>query len=219
MPAEVFQLLVRHARTLTVNEFQSEDDVESLQVAVERKTGLPSGATWLAFAGRRLEAGRSLSSYGLRAGSQLQLSVRGRGGGCGTSKESPGNAHSEPPPAAMPAMPAGPAVTQIRLERFQGAKAKSNAAVVLRELSALDDRLVATLEKGDIALVRSAWVLQPSVDRMLWRQELEQLARSGASPSPLLEPGEAAALVRRCDRSAGALTVRRRSNPGCAECG
>ena len=211
MPAEAFQLLVRHARTLTVNEIQSEDDVESLQIAVERKTGLPSGATWLAFAGRRLEAGRSLSSYGLRAGSLLQLSVRGRGGGCGTSKESPGNVHSEPPPAAMPA---GPAVTQIRLERFPGAKAKSSAAVVLRELSALDDRLVATLEKGDIALVRSAWVLQPSVDRMLWRQELEQLARSGASPSPLLEPGEAAALVRRCDRSAGALTVRPTFGPG-----
>ncbi len=103
---------------------------------------------------------------------------------------------------------------QVRLERFPGAKAKSNAEEMLRELSALDDRLVETLEKGDIAWVRSAWVLQPSVDRMLRRQELEQLARSGASPSPLLEPGEAAALVRRCDRSAGALTVRPTFEPG-----
>jgi hypothetical protein len=86
---------------------------------------------------------------------------------------------------------------------------------VLQELSALDDRLVKTLEEGDMALVRSAWVLNSPVDRMLRRQELKRLAEDGASPSPLLEPEEAAALVRRCDRSVGALTVRHSSNPGC----
>ena len=174
MTSASFQLLVRHARTLTLNEMRGEDDVSFLQFAVERKTGLPSDATWLAFAGARLEAGRSLTSYGVRAGSLLQLSVRGRGGGCGTSKEGAGSVHSEPPPVAMPA---GPDVTQTRLEPRAKSDTKHGASGVLQELAALDDRLVETLEKGDIALVRSAWAQQPSVDRMLRRQELEQLAQ------------------------------------------
>ena len=41
---------------------------------------------------------------------------------------------------------------------------------------------------------------------MVSRQELETLEATGAAPSPLLSPAEAVALVRRGDRSAGALT-------------
>ena len=37
-------------------------------------------------------------------------------------------------------------------------------------------------------------------------QQLEELERSGASPSPLLSPEEAAALILQGDRSVGAVT-------------
>jgi hypothetical protein len=48
--------------------------------------------------------------------------------------------------------------------------------------------------------------MQPDNFKMPNRQELEALEKSGASPSPLLSGEEAAALVRRGDRSIGALT-------------
>jgi hypothetical protein len=46
---------------------------------------------------------------------------------------------------------------------------------VLAILSALDDRLVEALERGDILFVRAAWLLaQPAEFRMVWRQKLEE---------------------------------------------
>jgi hypothetical protein len=48
--------------------------------------------------------------------------------------------------------------------------------------------------------------MQPANFKMPNRQALEELERSGASPSPLLSPQEAVALVERGDRSIGALT-------------
>ena len=81
---------------------------------------------------------------------------------------------------------------------------------VLRALSSLDDRLVEALERGDIRLLRSAWVdQQPDTYRLQFRQELEKL------PDALLPPKEAVALVRRRNRGAGALTygARGTSNP------
>ena len=78
---------------------------------------------------------------------------------------------------------------------------------VAAALTALDDALVAVLARGDIKLVRAAWLLQQPADhRIQRRQDLEALEQSGASPSPLLSPAEAVALVRRGNRSAGALT-------------
>ena len=77
-------------------------------------------------------------------------------------------------------------------------------AAELKALSALDDRLCQRLEAGDIRLLRTAYIMQPSVERILCRQELEELERQGESP--LLSPNEAVSLIRQCDRSAGALT-------------
>jgi len=48
--------------------------------------------------------------------------------------------------------------------------------------------------------------MQPVNFKMPNRQALEEIERSGVSPSPLLSPQEAAALVKRGDRSIGALT-------------
>ena len=77
----------------------------------------------------------------------------------------------------------------------------------LLSLSSLDDRLVEKFAAGAIRLVRVLWLLQQPDDyRIQNRQQLEQLERDGASPSPLLSPDEAVALVRRCARAAGSLT-------------
>ena len=74
------------------------------------------------------------------------------------------------------------------------------------------------LGSGDIRLVRSAWVLaqDPESFRMPHRQALEAMEKSGVSPSPLLSPQEAEALLRRGDRGVGVLSqyACRGSNPG-----
>ena len=67
------------------------------------------------------------------------------------------------------------------------------------------------LENGDIRLVRSAYLLLlPLGSLILYRQQLEGLQEvlelQGASPLPLLSPAEAVALIRKCNRSVGALT-------------
>ena len=70
-------------------------------------------------------------------------------------------------------------------------------------LTALDDRLVEALRRGDVSLMRAAWLLaQPANFRLVRRQDLEALgARDG--PSPLLSPEEAVALVRKGTRGVG----------------
>lgn len=74
-------------------------------------------------------------------------------------------------------------------------------------LTAFDDRLVDALAASVIRLSRTEWLLaQPDDFKMPYRQQLEELEQSGALPSPLLSPEEAAALVRQGDRSAGAVT-------------
>ena len=80
-----FQLLVRDARTLTVDGLCAEDDAGTLIAAVERKAGVPCAKMWLSFAGKRLDPGMSLGACGLRAGATVHLAVRGRGGGAGAS--------------------------------------------------------------------------------------------------------------------------------------
>ena len=76
-------------------------------------------------------------------------------------------------------------------------------------LSELDEHLIAKLSAGDIRLVRSAWLLQPSVTKMRKRQELEAIEEQGTidDVSPLLACDEAAALIRRGTRSAAVLSL------------
>lgn len=87
----------------------------------------------------------------------------------------------------------------------QGANALPDE--VKTSLSKLDDALVNALKRGEIRLVRAEWLLaQPADYRMQYRQELEAIEQRGVSPSPLLAPDEAVALMRRGTRSIGALT-------------
>jgi hypothetical protein len=66
-------------------------------------------------------------------------------------------------------------------------------------LTKLDDRLVKALERGDVKLLRSAWLLaQPDGYLLQRRQDLE----AGA----LLTPAEAVALIREGKRGAGVVS-------------
>ena len=89
-------------------------------------------------------------------------------------------------------------------------QSQADKAEVLRVLSSFDEPLVEALRRGDICLVRSSWVLKPYVggrpSRIRRRQDLEEMARSGVSPTPLLDATEATALLSRADRSVGALS-------------
>ena len=123
----------------------------------------------------------------LDAPSQTVIAPRG-----GDAKES---AYAEANAALPPEMPEMP-------ERHS-----SLPLEIYKALTALDDQLVAALERRDVRLVRPAWLLaQPEGYRMQRRQALEELERGGASPSPLLSPDEAVQLIRRGDRSVGALS-------------
>ena len=74
-------------------------------------------------------------------------------------------------------------------------------------LTELDKIVIDVLMCGAIRLLRVKWLLmQPANFKMPNRQALEEIERSGVSPSPLLSCEEAAALVERGDRSIGALT-------------
>ena len=76
-----------------------------------------------------------------------------------------------------------------------------------RALTELDEIVIQVLLCGAIRLLCVEWLLmQPDNFKMPNRQALEALEKSGASPSPLLSREAAAALVRRGDRSIGALT-------------
>ena len=74
-------------------------------------------------------------------------------------------------------------------------------------LTELDKIIIKVLLCGAIRLLCVKWLLiQPANFKMPNRQALEEIERSGVSPSPLLSPQEAVALVERGDRSIGALT-------------
>ena len=78
---------------------------------------------------------------------------------------------------------------------------------VLRALSSDGANLVDRLQRGDIRLVNTVWLVQqPTTYRIQRRQELETLEASGASPSPLLSSETAVWLLKRGDRSVGALS-------------
>jgi hypothetical protein len=74
-------------------------------------------------------------------------------------------------------------------------------------LTELDKIVIQVLLCGAIRLLSVKWLLkQPANFKMPNRQALEEIERSGVSPSPLLSPQEAVALVERGDRSIGTLT-------------
>ena len=80
-----------------------------------------------------------------------------------------------------------------------------NRASEIQVLSRLDDALVKVLLEGDIRLLRAAWLRnRPDWYLIERRQDLE--ARELKGESPLLSRKEAAELVRRGDRGAGAFT-------------
>ena len=70
-------------------------------------------------------------------------------------------------------------------------------------LTTLDDQLVDVLERGDIRLVRSKWLLAlPLGRRLVRRQELNAIG----GVEPLLTPQEAVAAIRKGNRGVGALS-------------
>jgi hypothetical protein len=74
-------------------------------------------------------------------------------------------------------------------------------------LTELDKIVIQVLLCKAIRLLCVKWLLmQEDNFKMPNRQALEEIERSGASPSPLMNPREAAALVERGDRSIGTLT-------------
>ena len=109
-------------------------------------------------------------------------------------------------PAPTPELAEADMQTEGLVEATQSATGTGQLVLLKEALSDLDQRLLQRLQCGSIRLVRSAWTLQSKIKRMPYRQELEELERSGESPSPLLSPDEAVALVARGDRSAGSLT-------------
>ena len=88
---------------------------------------------------------------------------------------------------------------------WTGGAANLPPEMVQKVLTALDDGLVDTLRRGDIRLGRSTWLLaQPADFKMPRRQELEALEMAGESP--LFNPDEAVALIRKGDRRVATLT-------------
>ena len=103
-----------------------------------------------------------------------------------------------------------PAAAPARTATASSAKSSTRDEASSRDevsiLSGLDDAtgVIEALEKAYIRFVRSAWVQkQPEDYRIENRQKLEERERQGESPTPLMQPAEAVALVRRGDRSAG----------------
>ena len=100
---------------------------------------------------------------------------------------------------------------RIVAERLVAATRTELSDEIKQSLTRLDDGLVEALQRGDIRLVRCAWLLQQPEDYRIQRcQDLEKAESSSSSSSapisPLLSPDEAAALIRRGDRSAGVLS-------------
>ena len=90
--------------------------------------------------------------------------------------------------------------------KLESPRASKLTPEIHTKLTVLDDRLIKVLATGDIRLFRVRWMLQQQLNfRILHRQALESLEPTSGI-SPLLSPEEAVALIRRGDRSVGALT-------------
>ena len=80
----------------------------------------------------------------------------------------------------------------------------ASASSIIDTCRQLDEGLTSTFRRGDIRLLRRAWLLEAPDRHVPYRQKLEE--REGQGESPLLDPEEAVALLERGDRSIGALT-------------
>uniref|UniRef100_A0A7S3T6I3 Uncharacterized protein n=1 Tax=Emiliania huxleyi TaxID=2903 RepID=A0A7S3T6I3_EMIHU len=80
----------------------------------------------------------------------------------------------------------------------------TSASSIVDKCLQLDEGLAAAFIRGDIRLLRRAWVLEAPDQHLPYRQVLEERERRGELP--LLSPEEAAALLECGDRSIGALT-------------
>ena len=147
----------------------------------------------------RMPSHASLRDAGARPGSELNALPFLVAGGpfFRSAKVAPGTAAETSSPADSLTVEAPPAeAAETLLQRD-----------VHRILTRLDDRLVTVLCEGWIRVLRSTWLTaQPDDYKLQSRQELEALEATGVTPSPLLSPKEAEAVVRRGDRSLGALT-------------
>ena len=103
-----FQLFVRFTKIFTINGVYASDDVQELVEKVYSKIGVPRGMLRLVLGGKQLEVGSTLAACGLAKGMTITLSMRVRGGGCGTSKSAQIRPHSPIPEA--PIAPTGQAV-------------------------------------------------------------------------------------------------------------
>ena len=107
--------------------------------------------------------------------------------------------------ASHPAPKASSANMSTIVQDLDGSLDEKNAEV-LRELRLLDSELVASLQRGDIRLLRATWLCaQPDGFLLPNRQELEALEAAGTS-SPLLRPEEAVAMIHCSDRRVGVLS-------------
>jgi len=107
--------------------------------------------------------------------------------GCGASRPPPSSDAWE---AGLPPMP-----------RQQE---ETSEQAPLDKCRQLDKKLAAAFRRGDIRLLRSAWILASPDTHLTYRQALEALEEEGESP--LLSPDESDDLLARADRSIGALT-------------
>ena len=168
------QLLVRHTRTHTID--GPSDDVDALLAAAVAKAGVPRDAAWLSYGGRVLRSGRTLGSYGVAAGATVHLAVRGRGG---APKMRMHGASSSSSSLSLARQDTARAMVSYRADTSRASAGVASSAApssapapllpekIRRSLTALDDRLVEALERGDIRLLSSEWLLaQPKGARI-----------------------------------------------------
>ena len=140
------------------------------------------------------------------------MMLRVRGAGCMASKEDAAAAPKPSEVAVVRDIDLGEVLTQdldsVAIE------AEAAHEEVLRELRLLDEKLAASLQRGDIRLLRTSWLLGWASaanhgSLLLSRQGLEALEAAsddGGENSPLLPPKEAVALIHCADRRVGILS-------------
>ena len=216
---EAAQILVRHRRTSSVDGVLLQAPALDLKRRIACKLGVPIDTQSITFAGKLLDDELDLTFYGMTDGSTIHLSFRGRGGGCCQSKalpsssaDSPENILGSTQRARSPVKMGTSSGDAVVVAESIDVEAEDTTALALpedvrRALTAFDDRLVEALAASVIRLVSSSWLLaQLAGFQLPYRQQLEELERDGASPSPLVSPEEAVALVRQGNRSVGSVT-------------
>ena len=212
------------------------DDVARLLDAAACKTGAPRLEMRLDYGGKPLQAGETLGRHQIGAGATVQLSFRGRGGGCGASK-----ATVQPSAALAPGLPPTPVKQELphheetsagRSEADQLAAASLETALVLNKDSASpyegegrqpaspskihgSDEILHALSKLDGFLMDALRDGHIRLLRATWllqqppsyrMERRQELESYDQPPSPLLSPDEAVALLRAGNRGIGSLS-------------